>query len=203
MEKKKKRAPEIKLTRTTIIALIVLVLATIVHFAVMFRPERLVFYDGFIIYPFMKHWQAISFSIFFVILVTIVAYFANSKFTKDILNGIFFVTVMINCSLIAVIPISNLVLVDAPFEQIDNIHFNEQLYYLVMVSEIDSSYTWSHVVYKCDVSGITCQKTIGKSTSVNTSLRDTFTRAFTLSQDKSELYVIIGDEEFLVATQSP
>lgn len=207
MEKKKKRAPERKLTRTTIIALVVIVLASLAHIALLWlTPNRPDYYDGNIIYPVMKHWQMIDLGIF----VTVIgAYFAVGRLIppRQLGCGLWLLMLVFNCMGVIIVSLA----IDYSqwsLRHNDSIRFNNKVYHLETASgDVELDYTSaSHIVYECDSLGIIC-KNIAQPASHPKSgyfyreIISVSPTEFTLSQDKSELYVIIGEEEFLVATQ--
>ena len=208
MEKKKKRTPERKLTRTTIIALVVIVLASVAHVALLWlTPNRPDYYDGYIIYPFMKHWMAIDLAIFVVVLG---AYFAVGRLIppRQLGCGLWLLMLVFNCIGVIIVSIG-IDLGQATFNQRDSIKFNGHVYYLVLVDGSEPGFDYllaNHMIYECDSLGIVCQNIAQpashpKSGYFYREIISVSPTEFTLSQDKSELYVIIGEEEFLVATQ--
>lgn len=195
MEKKKKRTPERKLTRTTIIALVVIVLATITHFATLWiTPNRPAYYFGDIIYPIMKHWLRVHVAIFMII-IGAYAVFAK-KFSEYNSCRWFSFIIMITCITTIIFAFSATHL--SSIAQIDSARYNHNVYYLV--SDYDRP-SLLYIVYECDSWGIVCHQTKLSQDSY-TDNYETISN-FRLRDDKSELYVIIGEEEFLVATQSP
>ena len=203
MEKKKKRAPERKLTRTTIIALVVIVLASVAHIALLWlTPNRPDYYDGNIIYPVMKHWLMIDVAIFFVV---VGAYAVISEKFSGWGCGLLGLIIMFNCFAVIIASFSTF-FSSSSIEQIDSSRYNDNLYYLVIVRHGDWDIPYTvYVVYECGSLGILCHQNELASPypEYDYGITSKTQKKFTLSQDESELYVIIGEEEFLVATQSP
>lgn len=207
MEKKKKREPQVRLSGRTMIAISVIGLATVAHIALLWLmpSKNSGDYNSGIIYPLMKYWLFIDLAMLFIIISTILMA-ARSIFQQR------------GCGILIIFPLFfcvAVILFSIPFyasrwsfEQDSSIRFNEHWYRLILAESLDY---WNYpdgvyIVYECDSLGVVCQyidsmRIAGSSSPVKGG-NDAATE-FYLSEDESELYVIIGENDYVVATQSP
>lgn len=197
MEKKKKGSPRENLSRTTIIAGIVMVLAAVVHIAFLFIVVGNIslHYNGYIIYPVLRIWQVIDLLIIFIIIGTNLVIGLKVVFRPKYL-AILIIRFLFLASLCYIT--AGIYFLKPTFEETEIIRFGDNVYYLILVEHFDFDYNdTSQIVYECDSWGIICQN-------INSHYQNYFESAspspteFTLSDDKTELYVIIGEEQFLI-----